>query len=479
MTLRVSVAATALLLTSMCSMAAIAADSAAEEASNKLAHDIFKQLIEINTTDSVGNVTQASEALAKRFRDAGFPAADVAVLGVSDKSKNLVVRLRGSGAHKPLLLLGHLDVVEAPREDWATDPFKLVEKDGYFYGRGTLDMKNGVAIMVATLLRMKQDGFRPARDIVLALTAGEESGIANGVQWLFTHHPEMVQADFAINQDDWSIPTEHGRPLVLNLAASEKLYADYQLTVANPGGHSSEPVPENAIYTLTAGLDRLAAYHFPFELNAVTRAYYERRATLENGQRAADMRAIVRESPDPQAVMRLSQSTRDRSTTHTTCVATRLEAGHANNALPQRAQAVVNCRILPGHSAEEVRQQLVGVVANPQIKIGYIAPDGKVTATAPQTRALPPSQLRPEVLEPLQRVAQEVWPHVQVIPFMEIGASDSVYSMAAGLPTYTFGAVTFDPEDARAHGRDERLGVEAFYQDNEFFARYLRAITEH
>jgi acetylornithine deacetylase/succinyl-diaminopimelate desuccinylase-like protein len=463
----------ALALTLGCAQAQEPADAA----SRQLAREILKQLVEINTTDSVGNVTQAAAAMAQRFRAAGFAAADVQLLGPSPKKQNLVVRLHGSGAHRPVLLLGHLDVVEAPREDWATDPFRLVEKDGYFYGRGTLDMKNGVAVMVTTLLQMQRSGFRPARDIILALTADEEGGTANGVQWLYQHRPELIAAEFAINQDDWSIPTEGGKVVVFNLAASEKLYADYELSVSNPGGHSSEPGPDNAIYSLTAGLDRLAAYEFPFELNAVTRAYYQRRAALESGQRAADMRAIVRAPPDPQASKRLSQDIRDRSMTHTTCVATRLEAGHANNALPQRAQAVVNCRILPGHSPEEIRQQLQQVVANGQIRVRYLGSDGKVLEHAPQTHALPPTTVTPEMLKLLQQVAQQIWPQIVVIPVMEVGTSDSEYSMAAGVPTYTFGAVPFDPDDDRAHGRDERVAVSAFYQDNEFFRRYLRALT--
>jgi acetylornithine deacetylase/succinyl-diaminopimelate desuccinylase-like protein len=453
------------------------ATQADDATSRALAREILQQLVEINTTDSVGNVTRAAQAMAQRFRAAGFPAADVVLVGPTPKKQNLVVRLGGSGAHKPVLLLGHLDVVEAPAEDWSTDPFRLVEKDGYFYGRGTLDMKNGVAIMVTTLLDMKREGYRPARDIILALTADEEGGTANGVQWLYQNRPELIAAELAINQDDWSIPTENGRPVVFNLAASEKLYADYQLSVSNPGGHSSEPGPDNAIYTLTAALDRLAAYEFPFELNAVTRAYYERRAPLEHGQRAADMRAIVRQPPDPQAIKRLSHDIRDRSTTHTTCVATRLEAGHANNALPQHAQAVVNCRILPGHSAEEIRQQLQQVVANEQVRVRYLGSDGKVLEQAPQSRALPPTPVTPEMLNLLQQVAQQIWPQIVVIPFMEVGTSDSEYSMAAGVPTYTFGAVPFDPDDDRAHGRDERVAVNAFYQDNEFFRRYLRALT--
>jgi acetylornithine deacetylase/succinyl-diaminopimelate desuccinylase-like protein len=456
---------------------AVQADSASQEASNRLAREIYAQLIEINTTDSVGNVTTAAEALAKRFRAAGFPAADVQLLGPRENKKNLVVRLRGTGAHKPVLLLGHLDVVEAPREDWATDPFKLVEKNGYFYGRGTIDMKNGDAIMVATLLQMKQEGYRPARDIILALTADEESGTANGVQWLFKNHPELVAAEFAINLDDWSIPTVHGKAVVLNLDATEKLYADFQLAVSNPGGHSSEPVADNAIYTLTAGVNRFAAYEFPFELNAVTRAYYERRAALETGQRAADMRAVLKEPPDPQAIRRLTENAPDRWITHTTCVPTRLEAGHANNALPQRAEAVFNCRILPGHSPEEVRQRLIAVLANPQIQVRYIAADGKVLATAPAAGALPPARVPPELLEPLQQIAQEIWPQIAVIPFMSPGASDGVYSTAGGVPTYTFGAVTYVPDDSGAHGRNEHLAVDAFYKENELMNRYLRAIT--
>ena len=476
MMLRIA-AITATIVGSLAAQPARAADRAADAGSAKLARELFAQLIAINTTDSVGNVTSAAEAMAQRFRAAGFASSDIQVLGPSEKKKNLVVRLRGTGQKKPVLLLGHLDVVEAPREDWATDPFQLVEKDGFFYGRGTIDMKNGDAIMVATLIGMKQQGFRPARDIILALTADEEVGSANGVEWLFANHRELVEAEFALNQDDWSIPTENGKPVVFNLASSEKLYADFQLVVSSPGGHSSEPVPDNAIYALSTGLNRLAAYKFPFELNAVTRTYYERRAALERGARAEDMRGILKEPPDPGAIKRLSMSTRDNGTTHTTCVPTRLEAGHSNNALPQRAAAIVNCRILPGHSAEEVRKQLIRVLADARISVHYLSADGQVLPAAPEVRAMTPAHVTPEVIEPLQRIAGEIWPHVQVIPFMEIGASDSVYSMAAGLPTYTFGAVTFDPENARAHGRDERIAVEAFYKDNEFFARYLRALT--
>ncbi|HZC87875.1 MAG TPA: M20/M25/M40 family metallo-hydrolase, partial [Steroidobacteraceae bacterium] len=271
--------------------------------------------------------------------------------------------------------------------------------------------------------------------------------------------------------------TEDGKPLFFKLVASEKVYADFQLRVTNKGGHSSEPVPDNAIYTLTRALDRLAAWEFPFELNAVTREYYRRLAEIESPQRAGDMRAILRDPPDAQALARLSGDAQDRSITRTTCVATRLEAGHANNALPQRAEAVVNCRILPGHSPEEVRQRLVQVLADPAITVSYLASDGTLLAEAPANRGFAPPPLPPEVLAPLDRLVAETWPGLKVIPAMSAGASDATHTSAAGLPTYTFSPLTIDPNDDREHGRDERIGVASFYQANEFFYRYLRLLT--
>ena len=474
-----SAIAGALLLTIVSGAAgAAAADSAS--ASNALARELLTQLIAINTTDTErGNVTTAAEAMAERLRAAGFAAADIQVLGPGERKKNLVARLRGTGRHKPLLLIGHLDVVEARREDWSTDPFQLVEKDGDFYGRGTLDMKGPDAIMLAALIRLKQEGFTPARDIILALTADEEGGSANGVQWLLQHHRELIDAQFVLSGDDYSVLTENGRPLFFQLIASEKVYADFQLRVTNKGGHSSKPVPDNAIYTLTRGLDRLAAYEFPFELNAVTREYYRRLAQIESPQRAADMRAILRDPPDEQALARLSQEVVDRSITRTTCVATRLDAGHANNALPQRAEAVVNCRILPGHSPEEVRRRLLQVLSDPAITVSYLASDGTLHDAAPAGRGFPPPPLLPEMLTPLDRLVAETWPGLKVIPAMSAGASDAKYTSTAGLPTYTFSPLTVDPNDDRSHGRDERIGVASFYQANEFFYRYLRLVTAH
>ena len=454
-----------------------AAESPADQASNKLAREIFKQLIEINTTDSVGNVTTAAEAMAKRFRDAGFPAADVVVAGPNDKKKNLVVRLRGTGQHKPVLLIGHLDVVEARREDWTSDPFKFVEKDGYFYGRGTSDMKDGDAIMATALLRMKQEGFRPDRDIILALTADEEGGCCNGPDWLLKNHRELIEAEFVINHDGWSVMGEKGVPQMFRLGATEKVYADYQLTVTNRGGHSSEPRADNAINQLSQALVNLSRYHFPFELNNVTRAYFERLAKLSGGQRAADIRGILRTPPDPQALERLSGDPADNAVMRTNCVATMIEGGHARNALPQKAQANVNCRILPGHSQEEVRLELVKVIADAQVTVRYVGDDGKVYDKATDRKGFPPPPIKPEVLKTLETLVASTWPGIPVVPYMDAGASDAIYTNAAGMPTYGIAGIIIDRDDTRAHGRDERVGVASFDAGNLFFYRFLKALT--
>jgi len=448
-----------------------------EDSTKQLAHDIFKQLIEINTTDSVGSVTAAAEAMAQRFRDGGFPEGDIQILGPNDRKKNLVVRLHGAGKHKPVLLIGHLDVVEARREDWTTDPFQFVEKDGYFYGRGTQDMKDGDAILVTTLLRFKKEGCVPDRDLILALTADEEGGKSNGVDWLIKNHRELIDAEFVLNHDGHGVTMDHGKTLDVETDASEKLYADFQLTVTNPGGHSSRPVPDNAIYHLADGLARLERYRFPFELNPVTRAYYERIAKVETGQRAEDMRAILKNPPDEAAIARLSQDPHDNSTLHTTCVATRLAAGHANNALPQTAQAIVNCRILPGHTAAEIQKTVIGVLDDAKITVRYVDFSGRIMDQAPETQSYPPPRFQPEVLRALDKVAQEMWPGVPVIPSMATGASDGIYTDAAGMPSYGISGEAIDRDDIRAHGKDERVRLESFYRAVDFYYRYLKALT--
>lgn len=450
-----------------------------DEATRRLAHDIFKQLVEINTTDSVGSVTAASEAMAQRFREAGFPAGDIQVLGPNDRKKNVVVRLHGSGKHRPVLLIGHLDVVEARREDWTTDPFQFIEKDGYFYGRGTTDMKDGDAIMSATLIRMKKEGYVPSRDIILALTADEEGGTSNGVDWLIKNHRDLVDAEFVLNHDGGGVLMEHGKPSLLEVDATEKLYGDFVLTATNPGGHSSLPVPDNAIYELAAALTRLAQFQFPFELNNITRSYYQRMAKYETGQRAADMQAILKTPPDMDAVARLSKDPIDNSTLHTTCVATRLSGGHANNALPQRAQANINCRIEPGHSLEEIRQTIERVVADPKITVQFHENDGSLLDHGSNRHSYVPPAPREEVFGPLDKIVAEMWPGIPVLPDMSTGASDGVYTNAAGMPTYAVSGVAYDRDDIRAHGRDERERVDGFYRGVDFYYEFLKAVTKN
>ncbi len=443
----------------------------------ELSHDIFKQLIEINTTDSVGSTTAAAEAMAQRLRDAGLPASDVVVLGPNPRKGNMVARLHGTGAHRPVLLIGHLDVVEARRSDWTTDPFQFLEKDGYYYGRGTQDMKSDDAIWVTEFIRLKREGFKPDRDLILALTADEEGGKSNGVDWLIKNHRDLIDAEFVLNADGGGVDTENGKPVIISMDASEKLYADFQVRATNPGGHSSLPKPDNAIYHLTDALGRLEQFQFPLELNAVTRAYFERMASIESGQEAADMRAILNSPPDPAAAARLSLDPLNNATLRTTCVATRLEGGHANNALPQSAEANVNCRILPGHTREEVRQTLVRVFADPKVEVSYVDNSGRVLDSAPNAAALAPVKLRPDVMQTLEKVAGEMWPGTPVIPTMSTGASDGVYTNAAGMPTYGISGVAVDMNDVRAHGRDERVRVDSFYQGVDFYYRYLKALT--
>jgi acetylornithine deacetylase/succinyl-diaminopimelate desuccinylase-like protein len=450
-----------------------------DAATRRLARDIFQQLIEINTTDSVGSTTAAAQAMAKRLLDAGFAPADVVVLGPNDRKGNLVVRLHGAaGAAKPILIIGHLDVVEARREDWTTDPFQFVEKDGYFYGRGTQDMKVNDAILMTTLIRFRQEGYQPNRDIIVALTADEEGGSFNGVDWLLKNHRDLIDAGFVLNADAGGILTEKGKPIDVEVEATEKLYADFQITARNPGGHSSLPVPDNAIYHIADALSRLERSPFPFELNPVTRAYFEQLSKVESKPTAADLKAVLQTPPDPDAIARLSLDPHYNATVRTTCIATRLNAGHANNALPQTAQAVVNCRILPGHSAEEIRQDLVRTFADSKLVVRFLDPaTGEPLDHAPEKQTFSPIAPPPEVLKPLERVADEMWPGVPVVPDMENGASDSIYTIAAGLPSYGISGIAIDHDDIRAHGKDERVRVSSFYDGVEFYYRYLKALT--
>jgi acetylornithine deacetylase/succinyl-diaminopimelate desuccinylase-like protein len=450
-----------------------------DAASRQLSHDIFKQLIEINTTDSVGSTTVAAEAMRKRLLDAGFAAGDVVVLGPNDRKGNMVARYRGrpGSGKKPVLIIGHLDVVEAKREDWTSDPFVFTGKEEYFYGRGTQDMKESDAASVATFIRLKQEGFVPDRDIILALTADEEGGKSNGVDWLLKNHRELVDAGFVLNADAGGLNTEKGKPVDLGVEATEKLYADYQLVATNPGGHSSLPKKDNAIYHLADALGRLEAYQFPFELNAVTRAYFETMAKIETGPVAGDMLGVLKTPPDTAAVARLSESPLYNSTMRTTCVATMVEAGHARNALPQRAVANVNCRILPGHTPAEVRGELTKVVADSQVEVKLVNNSGALSDRDENEMSVTPPPLNEEVFGALHAVVGKMWPGLPIVPEMETGASDSKITMAAGMPSYGFSGMGVDGDDVRAHGKDERIGVESFYTGVQFDYLYLKALT--
>ena len=447
-----------------------------DPATKQLSREIFQQLIEINTTDSVGSTTVAANAMAQRLLDAGFPKEDVVVLGPNERKGNLVARIHGTGPAKPFLLIGHLDVVEALRSDWTTDPFQFVEKDGYFYGRGTQDIKEGDAIFITTFIRLKKEGFKPDRDIILALTADEEGGKSNGIDWLLKNHRDLIDAAFVLNTDAGGVDMVNGKPISFNVEATEKLYGDYQLTATSAGGHSSLPVPDNAIYHIADALTRLQAYTFPFELNPVTRAYFEKMSTLESGQTAANMKGILENPPSAEAIARLSATPKYNATMRTTCVATRLSAGHANNALPQSATANVNCRILPNHSQEETRQQLVEIFNDPKVDVSYVNDAREVVDAAPDSKGLPPTELQPEVMQPLAKVVAQMWPGVPVIPVMETGASDGKFTSKAGIPTYGVNGIAIDIDDDRAHGKDERLGVDSYYRGVEFYYRYVKLL---
>jgi acetylornithine deacetylase/succinyl-diaminopimelate desuccinylase-like protein len=448
-------------------------------ADRALARDIFQQLIEINTTDSIGSTTVAADAMRKRLLDAGFAEADVVVMGPNDRKGNMVARYRGrpGSTLKPVLIIGHIDVVEAKRSDWTTDPFQFVEKDRYFYGRGTQDMKDSDAAVVESFIRMKREGFVPDRDIILALTADEEGGKSNGVDWLLKNHRELVDAAFALNPDAGGPLLEKGKAVLMGVEATEKLYADYRVSATNPGGHSSVPRPDNAIYQVADALGRLEKAQFPLETNEVTRAYFASSAKTKDGQLAVDLKAVSGAVPNAEAAQRLSKDAIYNSLLHTTCVATMMSAGHAPNALPGSAVANVNCRIFPGHSQEEIRQELVRIFADPTLKVQYVDNSGDVFEKGSDRKSMAPPPLDPVVFRPLDAVVKAMWPGIPVIPEMETGASDSVYTMNVGIPSYGFSGMGLDRDDVRAHGRDERIRAVDFYTGVEFEYLYLKALT--
>jgi acetylornithine deacetylase/succinyl-diaminopimelate desuccinylase-like protein len=417
--------------------------------------------------------------MAQRLLEAGFAAADVTVIGPNERKGNMVARYRGRPGSKkrPLLIIGHLDVVEARREDWSTDPFQFVEKDGYYYGRGTQDMKDSDAIAVAAFIRLKKEGFVPDRDMILALTADEEGGASNGVSWLLANHRDLVDAEFALNPDGGGVASEHGKPMSVEFEAAEKLYADYDLLATNPGGHSSLPKPDNAIYHIADALAALQRYQFPFELNSVTREYFAQMTHIEPPETAADIRAILADPPDPAAIARLSKDARYNSTMRTTCVPTMLNGGHAFNALPQRAGANVNCRIFPGHSQEEIRLALEKVFNDPALAVRYRSDDGTLFDHGSERKAMAPPPLRSDVMDSLRSVSATLWPGTPVVPIMETGASDSIYTMMAGIASYGINGVAIDRDDLRLHGKDERVKIDSYYTGAQFYYAFLKALT--
>lgn len=450
--------------------APLAAAPAPPAPDHALARALLKELVEIDTTESAGNVTRAAEAVAARLRAAGLPEGDVVVDGPAPRKKNLVARLRGTGKRPPILFLAHLDVVEARRSDWSPDldPFKLNERDGFFYGRGTSDVKHGAAILVTTLIDLRRTGFAPDRDLILALTADEEGGDSNGVAWLLEKHRAWIDSAYCVNTDGGDFQERHGKKRLAAIQASEKLFVSVDLTARDAGGHSSMPGKENAIGRLAAAVTRLGTYTFPAALNDVTRGTFERMAPLESGALAADLSAVARTPPDRGALERLSASPYFNALLRTTCVPTLVAGGHAENALPQLAKATVNCRVLPGEAPESVRKEIERVVADPAVA---------VTFTREPRPASPPSGLLPELVRAVERTAGAMWPGLPVVPVMETGGTDGAWLRPAGIPTFGVSGVFIDMDDVRAHGKDERVGVAAFDEGLEFYERLVRELA--
>jgi acetylornithine deacetylase/succinyl-diaminopimelate desuccinylase-like protein len=436
------------------------------DADQKLAREIYKEMIETQSGFTTGSTTPIAESVAARFKAAGFPASDIFVGGASPKKFNVVVRYHGTGARKPILLLAHTDVVEAKREDWTMDPFQFIEKDGYFYGRGTADDKAQAAVWVATLLRYKREGFKPERDLILALTADEEGGGPfNGIDWLLKNHRALIEAEYCINEGGRG-ELDNGKRIANDMGLAEKTYADFRLEVRNKGGHSSRPVPDNAIYHLAGALYRLSSFNFPMQLNEVTKAYFTGMSKIEKGQLAADLSHVA--SGDKEAMTRVAASNPGmNSMLRTTCVATMLEGGHAPNALPQLAAANVNCRIFPDDTAEYVLETLKKVVADDQVIVSIKTNEGKA----------PPSPMRADIMKVFNQMTDTMWPGVITLPSMSTGASDGRYLRESGIPTYGIQGFFGDRNDNRAHGRDERMLMQSFYEGQTFLYELVKKLA--
>ena len=455
------------LLLLLCALT-MAAQTLPPQADQQLARDIYKEFVEIQSGFTTGATTPVAEAAAARLKAAGFSDSDIFLGGATPKKSNLVVRYHGTGAAKPILLLAHTDVVEAKREDWTTDPFQFLEKDGYFYGRGTGDDKAQAAIWIANLIRYKREGFKPDRDIIVALTADEEGGGPyNGVDWLIKNHRDLIDAELALNEGGWG-ESSHGKKISNDLQVSEKYVLDFRFEVRNKGGHSSLPVSDNAIYHLASALDRLAHFSFPLKTNDVTVAYFKAMSKIETGPIAAELARVADGSQEAMQKV-AAASTAWNATLRTTCVATQLEGGHARNALPQLAAANVNCRVLPEDSVEYVQGELKKVVADDQVAIIVSANAGKG----------PPSAMRPDVLNAVKTASESQWPGIPVVPTMVMGATDGRYLREVGIPTYGIQGIFFDREDIRFHGRDERVPVQSFYEGQTFLYDLVKTLAKN
>lgn len=458
----------ALLLAAALLAASPALFGQAPDAEQKRFHAIYKELVETNTTHSVGDNTLAARRMARHLQDAGFAAADFEILEPFPKKGNLVLRMKGDGSKKPLLLLAHLDVVEALRNDWQSDPFVLREEDGYFTARGSIDDKSMAAALVSVVAQLKREGFRPARDLILALTADEERGNvpSNGIAWLVRNRRELIDAEFGLNEGGGG-ELRNGKPFLNRMQVAEKMSSNFQLLVRNPGGHSSVPVPENAIYSLAEALTRIAAHRFPVNVGEVTKAYFARSAQFATGQAAADMRAVGEGKADAAAYDRLSQASAFyNAQLRTTCVATLMQGGHAGNALPQSASATINCRILPHDDPKTVAADIERLAGS------------KVEAKQTGPLLSPPSPLRADVLAAVESVTAGMWPGVPVIPAMSTGATDSMFLRNVGIPVYGVSGMFVEPSDYRAHGLDERITQKALYEGREFLYRLVKQLAQ-
>lgn len=422
---------------------------------------IYEELVEIDTSEATGSCTRAAEAMAARLRAAGYGENDLRVIAPEGRPDdgNVVAVLRGTSRQRALLLLAHIDVVNANRADWERDPFTLIEENGFFYGRGSADDKAMAAVFVDLMIRLRTENFRPRRSLRLALTCGEEtSDRVNGVAYMLEHNREWLQADFALNEGAGGMLSPDGRPLALNVQAGEKIHQAFALTVTNPGGHSSRPVAENAIYRLSAGLTRLSQHQFPVELNPVTRAFFERMAPIVGGDMGGSMAALARDPSDIAAQTAVARDPSYNAIMRTTCVATQVDAGHATNALPQRAVATLSCRVLQGHAPEEVQAELRRVMADEQIAVDIVRRRDGSNAPA----------LTREIMRPVERVARRMWPGVPIVPTMSAGATDGRHLNNAGIPTYGMSGMFAVPGEANAHGLNEKMRVRSLYEGREF-----------